>query len=49
VQGHNPDEDPKPSRSEWQFDVSCSLARCGVPDDLHLRILLVRDLGVGGG
>ena len=42
VQGLHPDE-PKPgdnSRSMWVFDLACNLARCKVPEERILGILL---------
>lgn len=40
----NPDEPPKPSRSEWLFDAVCGLVRAGVPDAVILSMLMDPDL-----
>lgn len=47
ARGEDPIDPTKyPSRSEAQFYVSCALARAGVPDPLHYRILTTPGSGV---
>lgn len=47
VNGLDPDEPHKHSSpSEWQWAVSCALARQEVPDELHYAVLMDRDLGI---
>lgn len=46
VQGSHPDEDPKPSRSEWLFDVVCNLTRALVPPDVIYNVITDPDFGI---
>jgi P4 family phage/plasmid primase-like protien len=44
--GMHPDEEAKPSRSEWLFDVVCWLVRRRVPDAVVLSVITDRDLKI---
>ena len=49
VQGFDPDDPNRfSSPSEWQWYVSCELARRVVPAELHLSVLMDSELGISG-